>query len=218
MGVHAEPSLIHTLPGACGLSSLRDEVQRLPGGWTHSRSLGTLPRLVPVVSAPSEMRCGSSPVDGLTPQSLGTLPGHWAHSWSLGTLPRMVPVVSAPSKMRCAQSPDGWCSGEETGAVAAGEFPKVPQRVFFFLRKSSCSILWLPLYKEGPVLSHSPPLQLGRGLSGSGSHAAQLSTLLGQRLRSPWVFHFVLIPLPATSGNQVSHSVAQALFGSGGGL
>ena len=35
--------------------------------------------------------------------------------------------------MRCAQSPHGWRGGEETGAVAAGEFPKVPQRVFFFL-------------------------------------------------------------------------------------
>ena len=42
--------------------------------------------------------------------------------------------------------------------------------------KSSCSLLWLPLYKEGPVLSHSPPLQLGQGLSGSGLHAAPLST------------------------------------------
>ena len=52
--------------------------------------------------------------------------------------------------------------GEETGAVAAGEFPKVPPWVFFFLGKFSCSILWLPPYQEGPVLSHSPPLQLGR--------------------------------------------------------
>ena len=32
MGVRAEPSMICTLPGACGLSSLRDEVQTLPGG------------------------------------------------------------------------------------------------------------------------------------------------------------------------------------------
>ena len=32
MGVRADPSLIHTLPRACGLSSLRDEVQTLPGG------------------------------------------------------------------------------------------------------------------------------------------------------------------------------------------
>ena len=98
-----------------------------------------------------------------------------------------------------------------------GNSPKCPRGSFSFWEKSSCSILWLPPYKEGPVLSHSPPLQVGQGLSGSGSHAAQLSTLLGQHPWSPWVFHFVLIPLPATSGNQVSHSVAQALFGSGGG-
>ena len=61
MGVHAEPSLIRTLPGACGFSSLRDEVQTLPGCWAHSRSLGTLPRVVPVVSAPYETRCAQSP-------------------------------------------------------------------------------------------------------------------------------------------------------------
>ena len=71
--------------------------------------------------------------------------------------------------MRCAQSlKDEWWGGEGTGAVAAGEFLNVPQRVFFFLGKSSCSILWLPPYKEGPVLSHSPPLQLDWGLSGLG--------------------------------------------------
>ena len=35
-------------------------------------------------------------------------------------------------------------------------------------------------YKEGRVLSHSSPLQLGRGLSRSGTHMAQLSTLPGQ--------------------------------------
>ena len=64
----AEPSLIRTLPGACGFSSLRDEVQTLPGCWAHSRSLGTLPRVVPVVSAPSKMMCGHPPVDGHTPR------------------------------------------------------------------------------------------------------------------------------------------------------
>ena len=97
-----------------------------------------------------------------------------------------------------------------------GNSPKCPRGSFSFREKSSCWILWLPPYKEGPDLSHSPPLQLGWGLSWSGSHAAQLSTLLGQRLWSPWVFLFVLIPLPVTSGNWVSHSIAQALFGSRG--
>ena len=44
------------------------------------------------------------------------------------------------------------------------------------------------------MLSHSPPLQLGRGLSGSGPHKAQLSSLLSQRLASPCVFHLSLFP------------------------
>ena len=54
------------------------------------------------------------------------------------------------------------------------------------------------------------------GLSGSGPHMAQLSTLPSQHTQSPWVYHFVLIPLPATSSNQVSLGAAQALFGRGG--
>ena len=92
--------------------------------------------------------------------------------------PWFLPVVSVPSSMRCTHSPvnvhlpqtGGWPGGEETGTAAAGEFSKVPRRDFFFLGKSSCSILLLPPYKEGPVLSHSPPLQLDQGLSGSVSH------------------------------------------------
>ena len=79
------------------------------------RAEPSLIRTLPVVSVTSEMRC--------------------RHTHLLGTLPPVVPVVSAPSEMRCVQSPDGWWGGEETGAVAAGEFPKVPQRVFFFLGK-----------------------------------------------------------------------------------
>ena len=44
----------------------------------HSHSLGTLPRVVPVVSAPSKMKFGHSPVSGHTP-------GRWAPSpgWCL---------------------------------------------------------------------------------------------------------------------------------------
>ena len=71
-------------------------------------------------------------------------------------------------------------------------------------------------YKEGPVLSHSPPLQLDWGLSGSGPHMSQLSTLPSWYPQSPWVYHFSLIPLPVTSSNQVSLSAAQAFFGKGG--
>ena len=51
MGVHAEPSLIRTLPGACGLSSLREEVQTLPS------------------------ECAQSPVGADTPQWMRTLLG-----------------------------------------------------------------------------------------------------------------------------------------------
>ena len=71
-------------------------------------------------------------------------------------------------------------------------------------------------YKEGPVLSHSPPLQLDRGLSRSGPHMAQLSPLPSQHPQSSCVYHFVLIPLTVTSSNQVCLSAAQALFGRGG--
>ena len=69
-------------------------------------------------------------------------------------------------------------------------------------------------YKEGPVLSHSPPLQLEQGLSRT--DMAQLSTLSSRCTRSLWVYYFVLIPLPATSSNQVSLGAAQTLFGRGG--
>ena len=43
MGVCTEPSLICPLSGACGLSSLRDEVQTLPGGFAQFRWVHTLP-------------------------------------------------------------------------------------------------------------------------------------------------------------------------------
>ena len=71
-------------------------------------------------------------------------------------------------------------------------------------------------YKEGLVLSHSPPLQLDQGLPGSGSHMAQFSPLPCWHPQSLWVYHFILIPLPVTSSNQVSLGAAQALFGRGG--
>ena len=60
MGVHAEPSLIHTLPGSCGLSYLRDEVQTLPlaghpapGGACSLSSLRDEVRALPGGWAPS---------------------------------------------------------------------------------------------------------------------------------------------------------------------
>ena len=92
------------------------------------------------------------------------------------TLLGALDVVSGPSKVRTLpgasdvgsvsptplqESPEA--GGEEAGAAAAGEFPKLSPSVSFFhfsfSRISSCSILTLL------VLSHSPPLQLDRGLS-----------------------------------------------------
>ena len=98
-----------------------------------------------------------------------------------------------------------------------GNSPKCPRGFFSFWEKSSCSILWLPPYKDGPVLSHSPLLQLGRGLSGSGSHTAQLSTLFSQRPQVSLGLPLSPLPLPATSGNQVSHSFTSGLVWKGRG-
>ena len=72
-------------------------------------------------------------------------------------------------------------------------------------------------YKEGLVLSHSPPLQVDQGLSESGPVKVQLSTLPSPHTQSLGVYHFILIPLPGTSSNQVSLGAAQTLFGRGGG-
>ena len=80
-----------------------------------------------------------------------------------------------------------------------GNSPKCPRGFFSFWEKSSCSILWLPPYKDGPVLSHSPLLQLGRGLSGSGSHTAQLSTLFSQRPQVSLGLPLSPLPLPPPS-------------------
>ena len=112
-----------------------------------------------------------------------------------------------------------WQGGEKARAAAAGEFPKLPQNVSFFSLFLFEKILLLSPaapYKEGPFLSHSPPLQLDLGLSGSGPGTAQLSTLPSWHPQSPWVYPFLLIPLPATSSNQISLGDAQTLFGRGG--
>ena len=50
-----------------------------------------------------------------------------------------------------------------------GNSRKCSPRVFFFFGKSSCLVLQLPLYKEGPVLSLSPPLWLDQDCPGQGS-------------------------------------------------
>ena len=64
------------------------------------------------------------------------------------------------------QGNTGQQSGEETGAAAAGEFPKLHQSVFLFEK----ILLFNPPapYKEGPVFLLSPPLQLDRDCLGQG--------------------------------------------------
>ena len=104
----------------------------LPGyGCAHTHARG-LPwcalSQVPVVSVPP------SCVLSLMPRSVPGGPPRCA-------LSPMLPMCD-----RCPPSPRGstrQLGGEETGTVAAGEFPKLPPSVFFFLRKSSCSILLL---------------------------------------------------------------------------
>ena len=44
MGVHTEPFLIRTLPGACGLTSLRDEVPTIRGRSAQSLEGGGVER------------------------------------------------------------------------------------------------------------------------------------------------------------------------------
>ena len=60
LGVRAEPSLIHTLPGSCGLSYLQDEVQTF--SFTEHPPLG-----------------GSCSLSSLRDE-VWALPGSWAHS------------------------------------------------------------------------------------------------------------------------------------------
>ena len=74
LGLHAEPSLIRTLLGACGLSSLRDEVQTLPSVWAHS----LVARHSPGHWVPSPGWCLYSQLPPRwgagTPRWMGTLP------------------------------------------------------------------------------------------------------------------------------------------------
>ena len=80
--------------------------------------------------------------------------------------------------------------GEEAGEAAAGEFPKQPWSVSFSLFVFENFFLLKPatLYKEVPVLSHSPPLLLEQGLSRSGPIMSQLSTLPSRSPQSPSLF------------------------------
>ena len=107
---------------------------------------------MPVVSVSSEMRCRHSPVNSQCALS----PVGAATPWSTRTLP----------------VPAGGQVERRLELLLQGNSPKCPKGLFLLGK-----ILLLPPYKERPVLSHSPPLQLDQGLSRSGSHTAQLSTL-----------------------------------------
>ena len=95
-----------------------------------------------------------------------------------------------------------------------GNSPKCPQGLFLFgkillLNPAAPSI-------QGRACPLTQPTSPARpGLSGSGPHTVQLSTLPSWRPWSQWVYHFILIPIPVTSNNQVSLGAIQALFGRG---
>ena len=133
------------------------------------------------------------------PSVVCTLPGALDLGWMSPTPPR---------ECRAA----GW--REDRRSCCCRRIPQTAPTCLFLFEKI---LLLNPAApnKEQPVLSHSPPLQLDLGLCGSGPDRAQLSTLPFWCPQSLWVYHFVLIPLPATSSNQVSLSAAQALFGMG---
>ena len=170
MGVCAEPSLILTLPGVCCLSSLRDEVWTLHG------------------------RCTQCPVRAHTP-------------WSLGTLPQLMPVVSAPSEMRCghslvhAYSPrmGRWLGGEETGAVAAGEFPKVPHEGVFLFGKILLLSPAAPSVQGStcPLIQPTSPARPGPG-QGPTRPNSQLPSQCPQSAQVTTSFLFPSLRLQAT--------------------
>ena len=128
-GLGTLPVSGHPPPGdAYSLSSHQDEVQALPGGWAQSRSLGTFPLLMPVVSAPSEIRCGHSLVDGHTPRSFGTVPvaGHPGPCGACSLRSLRIEVPTVPRRVA------GW---RGDWSCFCREFSKVPKRVFLSLRK-----------------------------------------------------------------------------------
>ena len=167
--------------------------------------------------------CGAhSPVPVVSgPSNVCTLPGAWdvvsGHP-EVCTLPGASYLGSMPPtplwEHRVARWRGGW-------SCCCRRIPQTaPKCLFFFLPLFLFQKILLlnpaSPYKEGPVLSHSPPLQLDQGLSRSGPNTAQLSTFPTWYPQSLWVYHFVLIPLPATSSNQVSLGAAETLFGRGG--
>ena len=157
------------------------------------------------------------PVPQVEAHALLQAMGAYTGSSVVHTLPGASDLGSMPSTPPQEHQAAGWRGGWR---CCCKRIPQTaPKCLFFFsffLFEKFILLNPAAPYKEGPVLSHSPPLQLDLGLSESGPDMAQLSTLLSPCPQSPWVYHFVLIPLPVTSSNQVSLGAAQTMFDRGG--
>ena len=164
----------------------------VPSWCAHSPVAGHTPWLVPVVSVSSKKRCGQSQVN--------------AHSlWCMRTLPSL-----------CAHCQEGWVAGwRGDWSCCYRGIPKVPPRVFFFLGKSSCKSWGSIQGRACPLTQPTSPARLGT-VHVRAPHAPTLNSPLLVPMVSLCLPHLVLIPLPATSSNQVSLSAAQTLFGRGG--
>ena len=164
--VCAEPSLIRTFLGACGLrslwvlhfpvsafglSSLLDEVQTLPGQCVHSRvgacGLSCLQNEVRILPG----WCTQSLVGAFGLRS--SLVVYSPHPHPASHLGLITPTPPQEREM------SWWPNGEEIGAVAEGEFPKVPRGSFSF---------W-----ENPPAQSFASLCTRKSLS---SHSAHLSS------------------------------------------
>ena len=137
------------------------------------------------------------------------------------------PVVSGPSKLhssRCfgfglnaPHTPMRGPSGQverKLELLLQENSPKCPRGSFSFWKNppaQSCHSIQGRAYPLTQLTSPARP-----GIVWSGPHMAQLSILPSWPPQSPWVYHFILIPLPVTSSNQVCLGAAQALFGRGG--
>ena len=177
--------------------------------------------LVQLFSVQISTRLASSPAlqQPLVPQVqactlLGALGVLCVHSpWCLGCFLRSLRGLHFPwclifwldAPHTPADVPGGWVE-RRLELLLQEKFQNCPWVSLFFTFSFWEIFTFNPAspYSEGPVLSHSPPVQLDQGLSGSGPLTAQLSTIPSQRTQSLWVYHFVLIPLPVNSSNQVS--------------
>ena len=180
MGVHSRPSLILTVPGACSLSSLGDEVHTLPSCCVYSLvgacglnslldEVRTLPtwctHLLVVHTVPSQ--CAHSPVGayGVRPPQVCT-----------SATPCALDLVSIPPHLR--GNADGWVVGGrgDWSCCCWKITQSAPEGLFLFgkillLNPAAPSI-------QGRACPLAQPTSPARpGLSGSGPHTVQVSTL-----------------------------------------